>query len=124
VITVKQQSKGQVMGALRLAVGLWMVTAPKSVAGNADPVVPMLIRTIGVRDIALGLGTLLAPGASTGRWVAMGMASDMLDVLTGVAAIPSLKGGGVTAAVVPIPFVAGDLWALRGAQPVSPVSAS
>jgi hypothetical protein len=101
------------MGGLRLAVGVWMVTAPKSVAGDADPVVPMLIRTIGVRDIALGLGTLLSPRAGTSRWVSMGMASDLLDVVTGVAAIPSLKGGGVTAAVVPLPFVAGDLWALR-----------
>jgi hypothetical protein len=104
------------MGGLRLAVGVWMVTAPKSVAGNADPVVPMLIRTIGVRDIALGLGTLLAPHGDTRRWMGMGMASDVLDVVTGVVAIPSLKGGGVTAAVVPIPFVAGDLWALRAGR--------
>jgi hypothetical protein len=75
------------------------------------------MRTIGVRDLVLGAGTVAAARAGEGgvrRWIATGLLSDALDVLTG-AVSGSLVGrrGALTAAVLPMPFVLADLLALR-----------
>src|ERR1700760_2113991 len=84
----------QVMGVLRALVGVAMIAAPRSVARATDGVpaagdLVFMVRTIGVRDLALGLGTLAASRATdadAARWVRFGLVSDALDVVTGAAA--------------------------------------
>jgi hypothetical protein len=111
------------MGFLRVAVGIGLIIAPKAVASLQADQSPtgtaiLLMRTIGIRDLVLGAGTVAAARTSAYEqvrgWVAMGLLSDALDIVTG-AVSESLVGrrGAITAAVVPIPFVLGDLWALE-----------
>jgi hypothetical protein len=74
-----------------------------------------------VRDLALGLGTLAAASSATAadpaRWVRFGMVSDALDVVTGMASGGLLgRRGAASAALIPAPFVAADLWVLRSGR--------
>jgi hypothetical protein len=111
------------MGALRALVGVAMIAAPRLVVRPKDGVPPVgdlvfMVRTIGVRDLALGLGTLAAASSSTAadpaRWVRFGMVSDALDVVTGLSSGRLLgRGGAAAAALIPAPFVAADIWVLR-----------
>jgi hypothetical protein len=118
----KRARRALVIGCLRGAVGIGLIVAPKAVArsqGDQSPTgtAVLLMRTIGVRDLVLGAGTVAAARASgdeAHRWIATGLLSDVLDVLTG-AVSGSLVGrkGALTAAVVPMPFVLADLLVLR-----------
>ena len=101
------------MGALRLVVGLGLLVAPRFMASGSDPSLALLIRTVGIRDAVLGLGSVLAEPGQARLWAMMTLASDTLDVIAGTAAIPAVGlRGGLTAALVPLPFVAAGLWAL------------
>jgi hypothetical protein len=112
------------MGLLRAAVGIAMIVAPRSVVRpQGDEPSPgnlvFMVRTIGVRDLALGLGTLAAARSSRGRdarrWIQFGLLSDALDTVIGAGSGRLLgRRGAATAALVPAPFVAADLWVLRG----------
>jgi hypothetical protein len=111
------------IGLARTAVGVAMIVAPRLVVRPQDGVpvsgtVVFMIRTIGVRDLALGLGTVVA--AQSGkrdearRWVRFGLVSDALDTIIGTRSAPLLgRSGAAIAALVPVPFVAADVWALR-----------
>lgn len=115
---------GQTMGWLRGAVGVALITAPRPflrLSGAGDPTGPevLLLRTIGIRDLVLGVGTVVAArrgGAGDARrWTVVGLASDVLDVVASAAAGrsvgPAAAGGAALAAAT---FVAGDLAALAG----------
>jgi len=116
----------RVMGTLRALVGVAMIAAPRTVVRPKDGVAAagdlvFMVRTIGVRDLALGLGTLAAASSSTSadpaRWVRFGLVSDALDVVTGMASAGLLGWGGAAgAALIPAPFVAADLWVLRAGR--------
>jgi len=120
------RSGARFMGALRALVGVAMIVAPRAVVRPKDGVpaagdLVFMVRTIGVRDLALGLGTLAAAGSSSAgdpaRWVRFGLVSDALDVLTGTASSGLLgRGGAASAALIPAPFVAADLWVLRSGR--------
>ena len=113
----------QAMGVLRALVGVAMIAAPRLVVRPEDGVpaagnLVFMVRTIGVRDLALGLGTVAAARSSRGgdarRWIRFGLVSDALDVVTSAASSRLLGRGGATAAtLIPAPFVAADLWILR-----------
>ncbi len=119
------------MGYLRAAVGVGLILAPKAVVRLQEGQPPtgtavLLMRTIGIRDLVLGAGTAAAFDAGdqgVRRWLAMGLLSDILDAMTG-AVSGSLVGrkGALTAALVPMPFVLGDLWALVGHSLLSSIS--
>ena len=110
------------MGVLRAAVGVAMIAAPRAVVRPKDGVAPggdlvFMVRTIGVRDLALGLGTMAAARSGrtdeARRWVRFGLVSDAIDVVVGSVAGPLLgRRGAATAALVPLPFVAADVWIL------------
>jgi hypothetical protein len=111
------------IGVARALVGVAMIVAPRLVVRSNDGepasgTVAFMVRTIGVRDLALGLGTVTAARSSrTGdarRWVQFGLLSDALDVVIGTRSGPLLgRSGAATAALVPVPFVAADVWILR-----------
>ncbi|MCU1356773.1 MAG: hypothetical protein JWM89_2191 [Acidimicrobiales bacterium] len=123
------EHRARIIGTLRALVGVAMIAAPRAVArpapdGTVSGTELFLLRTIGVRDLALGLGTLAAtrsgrPAGPSGvegirRWTRFGLLSDALDVVTGSLAVPLVgKDGATIAATVPLPFVALDIWTLR-----------
>jgi hypothetical protein len=111
------------IGIARALVGIGMIAAPRSVVRPENGVpaagnLVFMVRTIGVRDLALGLGTVVAARASRGndarRWIQFGLVSDALDVIIGTRSSPLLgRSGAATAALMPVPFVAADLRVLR-----------
>jgi hypothetical protein len=120
---------GERMGWLRAGVGLVMMTAPAPIVGisKREPrtqTAILLLRTIGIRDIALGMG-VVASARSEGdddlrRWTLIALASDSMDVLGSLA---SRRAIGVRdsslAALLAIFAVAGDLHALTTMGPRS-----
>ena len=76
----------------------------------------LLMRTVGIRDLALGLGTVASlrsdSTAETRRWVVAGLISDALDVGAGLAAARTTGGRGVLSALVALPVVVLDVWVL------------
>jgi hypothetical protein len=127
---------GERMGWLRAGVGLVMMTAPGPIVGisKREPrtqTAVLLLRTIGIRDIALGMG-VVAAARSRGdddlrRWTLIAMASDSMDVLASVASRRSIGSRDSSlAALLAIFAVLGDLQALAamGAQPTQAIPAA
>jgi hypothetical protein len=81
----------------------------------------LLMRTIGIRDLVLGLGTVVAArsddGADVGRWNSAALASDSLDTVVSMASFRSIgRRDAWAAAVLAFAFVCGDLHARREAS--------
>jgi hypothetical protein len=76
----------------------------------------MFARTVGIRDLVLGLGTLAASFSGIRemrRWQAACLASDGADALAGSLSSRYIgRGGAVAATGAALPFVAGGSWAL------------
>jgi hypothetical protein len=112
------------MGYLRAGVGITLIVAPRATAkllraDSSSAGFALLIRTVGIRDLVLGIGTIRATYASpdeTRPWMLAGLASDSLDVFAGAALTRVDARAGVLAAVIPLPFITGDLQALFGAN--------
>ena len=115
------------MGWLRAAVGAFLVVAPAAFLRFSSREAPsgvsvLLLRTIGIRDLVLGAGTVSASRrgspAEARRWTSAGLASDSLDVLVGVAAGRSIgrkeSAGAAGAALV---CAVGDVVALSRPKP-------
>jgi hypothetical protein len=113
----------ETMGWLRTAVGIALVAAPGApmrLSGQQEPTGAdlLLLRTIGIRDLVLGLGTVTAARSSNvrdvRRWTATALASDSLDSAASLASLRSIgKRDSVIAAILALTFVCGDLQALR-----------
>ena len=117
---------GEAMGWLRAAVGVALIAAPAApmrLSGREEPTSAglLLMRTIGIRDLVLGLGTVAA-ARSAGeqdfrRWNTAVLASDSLDAVVSVASFRSIgKRDACSAAALALAFVCGDLRAARPAQ--------
>jgi hypothetical protein len=113
----------ETMGWLRAAVGIALVVAPGAPmrwSGWEEPAGAdlLLMRTIGIRDLVLGLGTVAAARSSDvrdiRRWTATALASDSLDAVASLASVRSIgKRDSWTAAILALTFVCGDLQARR-----------
>jgi hypothetical protein len=111
------------MGWLRSAVGIALIAAPgvpMRLAGQEQPTAAsmLLMRTIGIRDLVLGAGTVAA--ARSGgmgdirRWTTSALASDSLDVAASLASMRSIgRRDSISAALLALIFVGGDLQARR-----------
>ena len=78
----------------------------------------LLMRPIGIRDLVLGLGTVAAARSDdvrdVRRWTAAALASDSLDSAASLASFGSIgKRDSLSAAVLALTFVCGDLQARR-----------
>ena len=114
------------MGWLRAAVGVALIAAPAApmrLSGREEPTAAalLLMRTVGIRDLVLGLGTVAAARSEelgdVRRWTASALASDSLDVAVSLASAASIgKRDTRAAAILAAVFVGGDLHALRRAQ--------
>lgn len=114
------------MGWLRTSVGIGLMVAPGApmrLAGAEPPTgaAILLMRTIGIRDLVLGLGTVAATrsreGSDVRRWVKATLASDAIDTVVSLAALRSIgRRDSLFAAALALGFVCGDLKALRTAS--------
>ncbi len=112
------------MGWLRTAVGVALIAAPGvplRLSGREEPTGAglLLMRTIGIRDLVLGLGSVAAARSGDAgdirRWSAVVLASDSLDAAVSLASFRSIgKRDSCAAAVLSVAFICGDLRA-RGA---------
>jgi hypothetical protein len=117
----------ETMGWLRTAVGIALIAAPGApmrLAGQEQPAGAdmLLMRTIGIRDLVLGLGTVAAARSGevsdVRRWTATALASDSLDVAASLASMRSIgKRDSWSAALLALVFVGGDLHARRSCRP-------
>ena len=110
------------MGWLRTAVGVALILAPgvpMRLAGTEEPTGAslLLMRTIGIRDLVLGLGTVasaVADDDGSSRWIRATLASDALDTAVSLWALRSIaRRDALAAAGLAAVFVCGDLLALR-----------
>ena len=109
------------IGLVRVGAGIALGGAPRSFL-RWEPDAPrgssmvLLMRTVGIRDLALGLGTALAARSGSTRefrrWVGAGLVSDVLDVGAGLASTRTMGIRGVISAMTAAPVVAVDVWAL------------
>ncbi len=116
-------ANSRTMGWLRASVGVALIVAPRApmrLAGGAVPTGAsvLLMRTIGIRDLVLGLGTVAAAtsgvAGDVGRWNSAALASDSLDTVVSLASFSSIgKRDAWAAAVLAGIFVCGDLQARR-----------
>jgi hypothetical protein len=114
---------GERMGWLRVGIGAAMVAAPTTilaVAGREEPAptAVLLLRTIGIRDVAIGLGVVSAArsgrGADLLRWTRIALLSDSLDVAASVAARRSIgTRDAAAAALLGLLAALGDAYVLR-----------
>lgn len=112
------------MGWLRTSVGIALMAAPGAPLRLSRTEPPtgtalLLMRTIGIRDLVLGLGTVSAAQADSDarRWVKAGLASDALDTVVSLVAMRAIgKRDSLLAAGLALAFVCGDLQALRTAS--------
>ena len=78
----------------------------------------LFARTVGIRDLVLGAGTLAASFgdlADTRRWATACLVSDVIDTASGALSSRFVGPGGAAAATAAsLPFVAGGAWSLRG----------
>ena len=107
---------------LRIATGVVLSIAPRSVlrlqaTDEPSGSLVLMTRTVGIRDLVVGIGSLAAlRSGSNGdlrRWVRVGLLSDVLDALAGAfgARLVGKRGASVSA-LVPVPVIAADIYAL------------
>lgn len=120
---------GQSMGWARAGVGAVLVVAPGwflRLSGREapTPVSALLMRTIGIRDLVLGIGTVTAARRGDDelrRWTSVGLASDSLDVLASLATRRSIgTAEALAAAAAALVFAAGDMVSLHLLGPADP----
>ncbi|HXL91783.1 MAG TPA: hypothetical protein VN969_22790 [Streptosporangiaceae bacterium] len=116
-------TSSETMGWLRTAVGFALIAAPRvpmRLTGWKEPAGAdvLLMRTIGIRDLVLGIGTIAAARSDNmtdaRRWTTAALASDSLDTAASLASYRSIgKRDSVGAAVLALAFVCGDLKARK-----------
>ena len=83
----------------------------------------LMMRTVGIRDLALGFGTAsaLRSGSTSElrRWIGAGLLSDVLDVGAGLASARTTGARGLVSSLIASPVVALDLCALAALREVS-----
>jgi hypothetical protein len=108
-----------VVAAARVGVGVTMVAAPRSLFRTKTGTETLLMRTIGIRDIALGLGCCVAMVKGDTHearwWASAGVFSDSADAVTGLCSRPLVGSrGAAIATLTPLPFaLAGILGLVR-----------
>ncbi|KXF49422.1 hypothetical protein AXA44_24630 [Rhodococcus sp. SC4] len=114
------------LASARIGVGVLLIAAPTVALPTADAgngTNALLMRTVGVRDLVLGGGAVLARTrgrrAEFRRWAAAGLASDTGDLLVGIRSARLVgRSGAIKAVAVVVPWVAaGAAGLVRGSHP-------
>lgn len=106
------------MAVVRLGAGVAAERPPDDVPSweprVAGTSMPLLMRTVGIRDLAVGVGAVsaLASGSPDDlrRWLSTGLVSDVLDVAAGVASARSTGMRGMVSALVAASMVAAGVF--------------
>jgi hypothetical protein len=111
------------IACVRIAVGVGLTAAPRratgaTVADAASGPMILMTRTVGIRDLVIGVGAASAArshdAADARRWLAAGLLSDLLDVAVGAASARFIgRRRALVTALVPVPVILADIWALR-----------
>jgi hypothetical protein len=111
------------MGLARTVVGLALLAAPSAALRLSRREAPtgasiLLMRTIGIRDLVIGIGTFTAVRGGTPddarRWLRAGLTSDVMDAAAGLLARRSIGPVETVVAVgAAATFVGLDLMAIR-----------
>ncbi|KAA0021407.1 hypothetical protein [Antrihabitans cavernicola] len=112
------------LASARVVVGVVLIAAPTVVLPRDDAANgtnALLMRTIGIRDLVLGSGAVVARTAGSRddfrRWAAAGLASDTGDLLAGIGGAHLVgRAGAIKAVAVVAPWVgvgAAGLWQKR-----------
>ena len=119
------------MGLARTAVGLALLAAPSAALRLSRREAPtgasvLLMRTIGIRDLVIGIGTFTAARGGTHddarRWLRAGLTSDAMDAAAGLLARRSIGPVETVVAVgAAATFVGLDLLAMRSLSVVESV---
>lgn len=113
---------GERMGWLRIGVGVSMIAMPRAILTISGRELPtstavLLLQTIGIRDVALGLGVVSSSRRSQEdlhRLTRIALVSDSMDVAAGLLSRRSIGVRDSTAAAaVALLAVLGDVHALR-----------
>jgi uncharacterized protein YjeT (DUF2065 family) len=116
---------------LRVLVGLTLALTPKQALRLATNDISgsmlLLMRTIGIRDLVIGVGALSAlrsgHTADARRWVIASLASDALDVIAGLTSAPLVgRGSALLATGMAAPLAAADLWVLMTLEVTRPAT--
>lgn len=109
------------IGAVRLCAGVALGGWPTPFLRWEKHIPPdssmtLLMRTVGIRDLALGFGTASALRSGSRselqRWIRAGLLSDFLDVAAGLASARKTGARGLLSSLIASPVVALDLVAL------------
>jgi uncharacterized membrane protein HdeD (DUF308 family) len=111
------------LARLRIAVGLTLTLAPRSVlkmqtADDPSGSFVLMTRTVGIRDLVVGIGSAAAVRSNdrddVRRWLVVGLLSDLLDIAAAASSARSIgTRSALVAALIPVPVVAADISALR-----------
>lgn len=115
---MKAETLAMSVGRCRIAIGIAVIALPdvavRAIASDAkaDGLAPALLRMLGARDIALGLGTIVAldHGAPVRGWLEGGALSDTMDCVASVIArerltrraLGAMAGGAAASALLGI----------------------
>jgi hypothetical protein len=120
--TLRRSALGTAVGLVRIGAGIALAGSPRSFLRWENVDAPgssmtLLMRTVGIRDLAVGLGTVLAARSGSPedlrRWIGAGLLSDALDVVAGLAGSTTVGTRGFVSAAIAAPMVALDLAALN-----------
>lgn len=111
------------MGLARTTVGVALMAAPSTALGLSRREPPtgasvLLLRTIGIRDFVIGIGTIWSARRGDDediqRWLRIGLSSDGMDAITGILSGPKIGfAEAIGSAGIALAFVGLDLWAIR-----------
>ncbi|MGB8404385.1 MAG: hypothetical protein WCE30_10005 [Mycobacterium sp.] len=106
-----------VVAAARVGVGIAMVAAPRLLFRTETGAETLLMRTIGIRDMAIGLGgcVAMAKGDTEAArlWAGAGAFSDTADTVTGLFSRDLVGSrGAAIATITPLPFVLAGIFGL------------
>lgn len=93
-MSAEQQIRNLAIG--RIVIGVLSYAFPNlagklfGISSAANPQAPYLARLFGIRDIALGLGTLQSTGEARKQWLRVGVLCDAADA---AAAVAGRQGG-------------------------------
>ena len=102
---------------VRIGAGIALGGRPRPFLRLEEPIpsgssMTLLMRTVGIRDLAIGLGTVHTVRTGTtddvARWIGAGLVSDALDVAAGLASARAMGTRGVLSAAVAAPMVVLD----------------
>jgi len=123
-MTSRARAVGAGIAAVRLGAGVALSASPELFLRWEPPVtgtsMPLLLRTVGIRDLAVGIGTAVALRPSSGEafrgWIAVGLLSDALDVAAGIAGSRTTGARALSSALMAAPMVAAGLYVVATAK--------